>query len=179
MKLTYSIFSCLAISLLVSVAQAEVIEKSAHGFQVKHQVEVAVPREVAYSNFHAAIGQWWDSAHTWSRDASNLSLKPEAGASFLESLPNGGSCQHLEVVFVKPAEAIRLVGGLGPLQNEGVNGSLTITFKELGEGRTKMTWSYHVGGFVPQGLDAWAAPVDQVISLQCDRLKRYCETGKP
>ena len=67
---------------------------------------------------------------------------------------------------------------LGPLQTIGAAGGMAWTLTDEGQG-TRLTWSYTVGGFSPGGLEAWAAPVDGVLTLQLNRLKALAETGDP
>ncbi|HRF01587.1 MAG TPA: SRPBCC family protein [Pirellulaceae bacterium] len=170
---------CLMIALIARSASAEVKDKTDAGFHLTHTVEVSVEPAVAYAVFHASIASWWDSSHTWSGDAANLSIDPKAGGLFLERLASGGSVKHMEVVFIAPARSIRLRGGLGPLQGEAVDAVLTVSF-EASEGKgTKVVWDYRVGGYIPGGAGDWAEPVDMVLGIQSKRYARFCDTGKP
>jgi hypothetical protein len=45
------------------------------------------------------------------------------------------------------------------------------------EGGTKLEVTYAVAGYLPAGMDTWAAPVDGVIEEQFTRLKKYVEAG--
>jgi hypothetical protein len=69
-----------------------------------------------------------------------------AGGCFCERLKDGGSVQHLQVVYAAPGKGLRLRGALGPLQMEGVDGTLAWTLKPA-EGGTSVTQSYAVGGY--------------------------------
>ena len=100
------------------------------------------------------------------------------GGCFCESLPNGGSVRHLEVVYADPGNALRLIGGLGPLQATATTGAMTWQLAKV-DGGTKITLTYTVGGYVPQGLDSWAQAVDGVVGEQLERLARFIETGDP
>ncbi|MEZ6107045.1 MAG: hypothetical protein R3B96_13235 [Pirellulaceae bacterium] len=108
--------------------------------------EVEAERAVAYVAFYASVGEWWSADHTYSNDSQNLSIEAKAGGLFRESLPNNGSVKHMEVVFAAPGRSLRMVGGLGPLQEQAVTGVMTITFTESGEGKTKVVLDYRVGG---------------------------------
>src|SRR5215470_3158567 len=99
-------------------------------------------------------------------------LELKAGGCFCERLKDGGSVQHLLVVYASPGEGLRLRGALGPLQMEGVDGTLAWALKPA-EGGTKVTQSYVVGG-----MDQWAPKVDRVLHEQLDRLTSFVE-GKP
>lgn len=158
-------------------AAAEVTASSPQGFQSRTAAHVgATPAKV-----WAALLQpprWWSPAHTYSGDAANLSLKTEAGGCFCERLADGGSVQHAQVVQVRPERLLRLSGGLGPLQGEGVAAAWTFSIQAANDG-TRVTQTMTVGGWSPAGLDALAAPVDGVLAQQLERLKRLVETGAP
>ena len=47
------------------------------------------------------------------------------------------------------------------------------------EGGTKLELTYVVSGYTPQGMNTWAAPVNEVLTEQMTRLKSYIETGDP
>jgi hypothetical protein len=100
-----------------------------------------------------------------------------AGGCFCEKLPNGGSVLHMTVVYAQPGQGLRLSGGLGPLQMSGATGHLSWTLAEK-NGKTTLTQTYDVGGYMTGGLDKIAPVVDQVLGEQFDRLKVYAETGK-
>jgi hypothetical protein len=59
----------------------------------------------------------------------------------------------------------------------GATGHLAWTLAEK-DGRTTLTQTYDVGGYMIGGLDKIAPVVDQVLREQFDRLKIYVETGK-
>jgi hypothetical protein len=65
---------------------------------------------------------WWDSRHTWSGSAANLSLAAASGGCFCERLPNGGSVLHMSTVNAVPNQKLVLFGALGPLQSSGAAG---------------------------------------------------------
>jgi len=156
--------------------RAEVKSIAPSGFEVVYTVTIAAPPQRVYAAL-GEIGQWWSSAHTFSRDATNLSLDLKAGGCFCERLKDGGSVQHLSVVYAAPGEGLRLRGALGPLQMEGVDGTLAWALKPA-EGGTKVTQSYVVGGYIRSGMDQWAPKVDRVLHEQLDRLTSFVE-GKP
>ena len=50
----------------------------------------------------------------------------KAGGCLCEKIPaEGGSVEHLRIVFARPGRLLRAQGGLGPLQGEAVVGTLT------------------------------------------------------
>jgi uncharacterized protein YndB with AHSA1/START domain len=157
--------------------RAEVVEVSETGFTVKEAVTVSVPPEKAYAYF-VAIGKWWDSAHTYSGDAANLSIDARPQGCYCEKLADGGGVRHLTVVFVSPGKRLSLVGGLGPLQSMGVTGSMTITFAPAEKG-TAVTLRYVVGGHNAGGFQEISAGVDAVLRAQFERYRAYAEPVKP
>jgi uncharacterized protein YndB with AHSA1/START domain len=161
---------------LAGSAAAEVKSVVPSGFEVVETMTIHAPPEQIYAAL-GKIGQWWSSSHTFSRDASNLSLDLKAGGCFCERLKDGGSVQHLIVVYAAPGEGLRLRGALGPLQMEGVDGTLAWALKPS-EGGTNVTQSYVVGGYIRSGMDNWAPKVDGVLHEQLDRLRRFIE-AKP
>ena len=161
---------------LAGSAEAEVKSVAPSGFEIVETMTIHAPPEQVYAAL-GKIGQWWSSPHTFSRDATNLSLDLKAGGCFCERLKDGGSVQHLIVVYAAPAEGLRLRGALGPLQMEGVGGTLAWALKPS-EGGTNLTQSYVVGGYIRSGMDNWAPKVDGVLHEQLDRLRRFIE-AKP
>lgn len=171
------LFTLLSFAVIMP-AQADVVDRSPAGFTVKTTVTVsAVPARV-FAALVNDIGQWWDSAHTFSGDAGNMWLTPSPGGCLCETLGRGGGVEHAVVNHVVVGELIRLRGALGPLQEYGVVGSLTWSFAAAGEGTTA-TVTYSVGGVFPGGLDKLADAVDTVIGGQLRRLKAYAERPIP
>lgn len=168
----------LGASALALPARSDVSDAEETGFTVRAVVEVAAPPKTVWSKLVDEPDRWWESSHTFSGDARNLFLDAEPGGCFCEKLPGDGWARHLDVVMVKPAEELRLTGGLGPLHALAVQGKLTYVLTPA-DGGTRVELVYAVGGYVPSGLKGWAAPVDRVLSSQLERLKRYVETGRP
>jgi len=97
---------------------------------------------------------------------------------FCEKLPPGGAARHMEVVRFVPGKTLVMSGGLGPLQSIAATGSMTIQLSP-DKGATKLAVSYTVAGYVPAGMNSWAAAVDGVLTEQFMRLKNYVEQGDP
>ena len=171
-----------AIGLLIAAALsrpacATVVESTANGFAIAQSVEIAAPPAKVYDALvHPA--KWWDSGHTFSGSAANMSIEPHAGGCFCEALPSGGSVQHAEVVVAAPGETLRLRGPLGPFQGQGVDGALTFSLKATGAGTT-LTLDNNIGGFMKGGFGDWPARADAMLADQMARLKKYLETGAP
>jgi len=172
---------CVCVALLITglppAAGAEVVDSSPAGFTSKNVVEIAVPADIVYATL-LKVETWWDPAHTYSGDAKNLTIDARPGGCFCETWSKGSRIRHLEVIYVDPGRTIRMTGGLGPLQELAVVGTLTWTLTESG-GRTRLEQTYAVGGYRPGGLQELAPIVDGVLKTQVERLKRIVETGKP
>lgn len=169
--------------LVVSVvgagaARGEVMDASRNGFTSKNTVAIAAPPGEAFRALIQDVADWWDPAHTFSRNAGNLSIDAKVGGCFCEKLGERGWVRHLDVVFVDPGNLLRMRGGLGPLQELGATGSLTWAFAGTGD-TTELTLTYQVGGYYPDGLDKLAGSVDAVLGEQLERLKSYIEKGSP
>ena len=164
--------------LILPAISAEVVDKSAAGFLVKNSATIAAPPAQVYAALVEKVGSWWDPMHTWSGKAENLSIAAKAGGCFCEALPRQGSVQHMTVVYAAPGEILRMVGALGPLQESGVTGTLTMALTKSDAG-TLITMTYSAGGYYQGGLQALAAPVDQVLGAQLARLKNFVERGSP
>ena len=78
-----------------------------------------------------------------------------------------------------PGKLLRFRGALGPLQAMAVDGSMTWELTMAGD-KTHLQLTYTVGGYLPGGLgERMAKPVDGVLTLQVQRLKKLMETGQP
>jgi len=156
-------------------ACAEVTGVGAGGFEVREQVHVAAPPASVYASL-LTPGRWWDPKHSYSGDGSRITLKAKVGGCWCETIPGGGSVEHMTVTYISPNKALRLRGGLGPLQAMGVAGSLTITLTSS-SGGTDLIFDYAVGGYAKDGFDTLSRGVDTVLAAQAARLKLLVETG--
>lgn len=158
-------------------ARAEVVGATASGFELKQTVHIAVSAGRAY----AALVQptlWWSPSHTFSGSASNLSIDPRAGGCFCEAMPNGGSVQHMTVVAALPGQELTMRGAMGPFQGRGVDGAADLSLKPAGDG-VDLTLTFEMGGYMSEGMAAWAPRADAMWASQLARLKRYLEAGAP
>jgi len=174
-------FTRLAIVLLAFApawAPAEVIDSASNGFTVKLTVTIQASPEDVYRKLVHNVGDWWNSKHTFSGDARNLSMDDKAPGCFCEKLPGGGSVRHMEVIYAAPGKGLGLAGALGPLQTMAATTSMRFTLTPA-EGGSKLELSCAVGGYLKAGLDTWAKPVDGVLLEQITRLKNYIEHGDP
>lgn len=161
-----------ALGLSVSAA-AEVTGTTDDSFVSRHETVVeASPKEVWLALITPA--GWWRKEHTWSGDAANLKLTPQAGGCFCETIPAvdeperftlEGSVEHMRVIQAYPEAALRMQGALGPLQSEPVTGILTITISTVKQG-TRIVWEYNVGGPMRFEVPVISKAVDGVMGLQ-------------
>ncbi len=168
-----------AVMLGASPLAAEVISEKPEGFVSRQEVIVsASPKDVWLALISPA--GWWRSDHTWSGEAKNLTLTPQAGGCFCETIPEvdtpgkftlEGSVEHMRVIQAYPEKALRMQGALGPLQSEPVNGILTIAISEVKEG-TRIVWEYNVGGSMRYEVPVIAKAVDGVMGAQIAALAK-------
>ena len=159
---------------------AEVVSTTSDGFVTRETATVAAsPLETWLALIKP--GDWWNDQHTWSGDAANLTLTPQAGGCFCETIPGDdgsdgyamdGSAQHAMIVQSFPLRVLRLRGGLGPLQGEPATGILTITLKEV-DGGTRVLWEYNVGGPMRFEIAQISKSVDAVMTEQLRGLQAH------
>ena len=166
--------AALAALLIGGFASAEVSSVSANGFEVKETVHVAAASDKAFAAL-LQPSRWWSSEHTFSGNAANLTLDARAGGCWCESLPEGGSVEHLHVVFVSPGKVLRLRGALGPFQSLAVEGVMTFSVKPGANG-SDISFSYAVGGYSKDGFDNLSKAADQVLGLQIERLRKLIDS---
>jgi uncharacterized protein YndB with AHSA1/START domain len=177
-KTTTTSAAALAACLLAcAAARAEVSEASASGFTITYAMVVDSDPQKVYQAF-TQLPKWWNSAHTWSGQASNLSLDAQAGGCWCERWGDGASAVHGRVLMALPGSALRLQAGLGPLQEIPNAGVLTFGTARR-DGATRLRVTYRVAGAPEANFDKLAPAVDGVIGEQVKRLKAFIETGKP
>ena len=161
-------------------AAAEVIETREDGFVTRDTASVAASPVKTWLAL-TKPGDWWNDSHTWSGDAANMTLVPQAGGCFCEKVPGedradgfslDGSVQHMTVIQSYPLRVLRMRGGLGPLQGEPATGILTITLKEI-DGGTRILWEYNVGGPMRFTIDQISKAVDGVMTQQLHGIRDH------
>ena len=168
----------LAMGLISPPGFAEVQSAGANGFEVRETVHALAAPDKAYAAL-LQPARWWSPEHTFSGSAANLTLDARAGGCWCETLPDGGSVEHLRVVYLAPGKALRLRGALGPLQAMGADGALTWTVKgSAAGGGTDISVSYAVVGYAKDGFDAMSKGVDQVLGQQLERLRKLIDGQK-
>jgi hypothetical protein len=169
---------CLAAfcALLSSPAFAAVTDSAANGFTVKIAVTIQVSPADAYNKL-LHVGDWWDSQHTFSGNAHNMSIEDKPLGCWCEKVGNG-AVRHMQIITAIPGKSLVLSGALGPLQSMAVSGTMSFAFTEE-NGATRLQVMYAVGGYLPGGLNTLAGPVDAVLTQQINRFKNFVETGHP
>ncbi|HEV3317860.1 MAG TPA: SRPBCC domain-containing protein [Candidatus Angelobacter sp.] len=173
LELMLAVIFCMAAPTMT----AEVVDSTANGFTVKTTLSIKAAPDAVYRQI-IHVGDWWDSAHTFSGDAHNLSIEEKPMGCWCEKLPNQGGVRHMQVVFLAPGKKLVMVGGLGPLQSMATAGTMTFQLSPA-EGGTRLEVTYTVAGYFTAGLNTLAAPVDSVLGQQFARLKNYIEKGNP
>jgi uncharacterized protein YndB with AHSA1/START domain len=152
-------------------AQAEVVSATAHGFEVRHTIQLVVPQPAAFDAF-TQIPAWWDKEHTYSGDSANLSLALTPGGCFCERLESGGGIEHMRVAYVEPGERLVLAGALGPLLYEATAGVMDVKVERIAGG-SRLVMTYRAAGFANGGGEKMAPLVDQVLGEQMARFRKY------
>lgn len=179
-RTTVTLAAALA-AVLAGPVQAKVTEQGEGGFVSRNAVTVTTDVRATWLAL-ITPSRWWNSAHSWSGDAENLSITPQAGGCFCERIPArdegervglAGSARHMTVVQAAPFSVLRMRGGLGPLQSEPADGVLTIVLSPVEGGGTAILWEYVVGGYMRFELAEISKAVDGVLAEQVTRLAAH------
>lgn len=167
-------------------AQAEVTNTAANGFTVQHETVIAAEAEAVWKAM-IAPSRYWNGDHSWTGNAENFYLVPQAGGCFCELIrtasddnikSSDGSIQHMRVIYAHNNKMLRMSGALGPLQSEAVTGTLTMQLKPEGKA-TAVRFIYKVGGYMEFPIDQIAPAVDGVIGEQLARLSALFGAPEP
>ncbi len=163
-----------ALALLPAAAGAEVKMATAEGAIIEHRYSIAAPPQAAWQSLiHPE--RYWPRDHTWSGDAANLSLAPEAGGCFCERW-DAGSAEHGRVVMARPGQLLRFRGSLGPFQDMAVTGVLTVTLTPV-EAGTEAVVTYRLSGDASHEFAGFIKVVDEVVGLQFSGFARLAAAG--
>lgn len=172
---------CGMLALLAQPASAEVVKTDETGFVSRNMAVVNADTKAVWLAL-ISPSKWWKKEHTWSGDAANMRITPQAGGCFCERIPEDptsdkvtleGSVEHMRVIQAFPEKVLRMRGGLGPLQSEPATGVLTIAIAESetgGRPTTTIVWEYVVGGYMRYETPVIAKAVDTVMALQLGSL---------
>jgi Polyketide cyclase / dehydrase and lipid transport len=165
--------AALAVTGGVERAAAAVVNAAANGFEVRETVHIAAAPDKVYSEL-LVPAHWWNSAHSFSGNAANLSLDARVGGCWCENLPGGGAVEHMRVVYMAPGKVLRLRGALGPFQAFAADGVMTWSVKSAADG-SDVTLTYALGGYFKDGTDELSKAADGVLGEQIERLKKSIE----
>ncbi len=168
----FRLLTAAAALLVATPASAEVIARTADGFTLRYQLAMeSTPDDILSTMSH--VSDWWDSAHTYSGDARNITIDMTPGGCWCETLPNGTDFRHGTVVAVE-TDRLAFNAPFGPLNGKATRADLTVTWP--GENRGWMvTWVMAVEG---PGLGAYADGVDAVMGAGFNRFTHYLEYGE-
>lgn len=173
--LHFAVGCAVATFLIAASGHAAVLESNASGFAIEEKADIGVaPDKVYAALIHPE--KWWNPRHTFSGNAADLSLDAKAGGCLCETLPNGGSVQHLTVVTAMPDKLIVFRGAMGPFQSQGVEGAMTIALTPK-NGGTELVLDNNYGGFVKGGMGKWPQAADAMLADLVQHLKYYAENG--
>ncbi len=176
MSFCRKVSSVMLLVISTSGLQAEVTSSAVSGFVSEHSLILAVSPARAYDAFVNEVAAWWDAEHSYTGEAQNFSIDATAGGCFCEIGPDI-QVEHMRVINAQSGRSIVMQGGLGPLANMAVNGSMRFVFLPH-EAGSELKYVYSVGGYVPGGLAGIAEPVDLVQLGQLKRLQLYLKTGE-
>jgi uncharacterized protein YndB with AHSA1/START domain len=149
--------------LLPRAAGADVKLAAPDALVIEHRFAIAATPDAAWQAL-VHPERYWPDDHTWSGDASNLSLVPDAGGCFCERWP-GGSAEHGRVIMAIPGKVLRFRGALGPFQEMGATGVMTVTLAASATG-TEAVVTYRLFGNASHRLGDMASGVDPVVRQQ-------------
>ena len=158
-------------------AGAAVVDSAPNGFTLKVTVDIKAAPGIVYERVVKKIGGWWDPAHTFSGNPANLSIEEKALGCFCEKV-KGGMNRSMQVIYFVPGETLVMTGAPGLFRDMAATATMSIGFA-VAEGGTRVSVTYAVGGYSPDGLDKLAGPVDGVLLAQFTRLRNFIENGKP
>jgi uncharacterized protein YndB with AHSA1/START domain len=172
------LLTAVILALAPNRAPAEVLDSAGNGFVVKITVNIKAAPDEVYRKIVRNVGDWWNSEHTFSHDAHNLSIEEKPMGCFCEKLPNNGGFRHMQVIQLAPGKGLILNGAMGPLNSIAATGNMVFQLSPA-DGGTKLDVTYSVVGYQKAGMNTWAAPIDGVLGEQITRLKNYIEHGNP
>jgi len=157
--------------ILASPARAEIVKSTDNGFIVQQSVAIARDKATVFVSMTSQVGKWWNPDHSFSGDADNMLIDNEC---FCERWGNN-LVRHLNTEIWMGNSKVVMVGGLGPLKELGLSGTMIWSLVPGDEGSTLVNWKYHVYGYSETVITDLAVAVDGVLKEQIDRLAAYME----
>lgn len=164
------LMTAMAVSMAPLMAQSEVITSSPDHFTLKLEAETELSPDEVWARL-IEPKDWWQSDHSYSGDATNLSLDPHPGGLWREDW-DGGSVWHGTVLQAQPGKVLSLQAPFGPLQPLAVNAVWTISLTPSETGGTTIRFDHVTNGTSSSGLDRLAPAVDFVKSEALKSLAR-------
>jgi len=175
LKSLLTALAALLLTLAGTPAAAQVIERSADHFVLRYEIDLESPPEDMWVSLEE-IGQWWDSAHTYSGDASNMTLVLVPGGCFCEKLADGAEFEHGRVIAADPETGVLLDAPLGPLKGKATMAQWSIGWTGAPQGGGwRLVMTFVVRG---PGLGALADGVDSVMRTQYGRFTHFLHYGE-
>lgn len=167
-----TLIAAAVLALAATPASAEVFEKHDDAFVLMFEATVDRPPDAIYGAI-GRIDRWWDSAHTYSGSAGNLSLALEPGGCWCEALADGTTFEHGRVVTANPDSMVGINAPFGPLKGRATTSDFVLSWRQE-NGVWTLRGLYVVQG---AGLGAMAEPVDGVMQIQFDNLVKLIRSN--
>lgn len=162
--------------LFPTVVHAEVKNVGDGGFQLVITRECPGSVSECQRAFLGEVSHWWLADHTYSRDSNNMAFDMQRRC-LQETLPDDGFVRHMEIKQYHPGKRVVLTGGMGPLQEMGLQGAMTIQWAATETG-CQVQLKYNVSGYSPAGFQELAPVVDMVLTQQLESYQKHCQKFK-
>lgn len=160
--------------LLPNLSVAQVTSSSPTHFVLRHEATSELSPAELWEKL-VRPSTWWHPDHSYSGDARNLTLDPQAGGLWREDW-DGGSVAHVRVLLAVPGKTLRLEAPFGPLQGLGAYTIWTITIA-AGETGSIVVFDEVSSGPPTAKLDEVAGAVDFVKTEAIMRLVAHEPVG--
>ena len=158
-----------AVLFLSSPVCAELVKSGDEGFIAQQSVDIAADKAMVFRTMTGKVGEWWNPDHSFSGDAGNMLIDLEC---FCERWGNN-LVRHLNTeIWIEDSKVV-MEGGLGPLKELGLGGTMIWSLASNDDAGTTVSWKYHVHGFSETSVPELATAVDGVLKEQIDRLANY------
>ena len=129
-----SLFIAAALVMAAAPASAEVVSRTADSFTLQYALGAEIdPGDIP--GVMVEVGRWWDSAHTYSGDAANITVDLTPGGCWCERLADGTQFEHTRVVSVA-ADRLVFDAPFGPLKGRATRAVLTVSWPAANMGWT-------------------------------------------
>ncbi len=160
------IINLMLVCMISATANAEVVKSSADGFIVRQKVTIRRDQTHVFKTMTHKVGTWWNPDHSFSGDAGNMRIDRDC---FCERWGDN-LVRHLNTTIWRENDKVVLQGGLGPLKELGLSGTMIWSLTSTDDGGTSLSWNYHVYGYSETDLPGLATAVDGVLKEQLERL---------